>query len=59
MKKDINLLPGDSLIAAGMLSYGGPFTSSFREDFQSNWIELLDQFSITHKPNITMRSLLE
>lgn len=30
----MDLLPGDSVISAGMVAYSGPFTSVFREQMQ-------------------------
>lgn len=32
-----DLLVGDCLIAAGMVSYAGPFTSHYREQMESSW----------------------
>jgi len=43
-----DLLPGDSLIAAGMVSYAGPFTSQFRQQFEDVWVKSLDGESLTH-----------
>ena len=37
-RKGGDLLPGDSLIAAGMISYAGPFTSDFRDMLEKLWI---------------------
>lgn len=31
LEKKMDLLPGDSIISAGMVAYSGPFTSTFRE----------------------------
>jgi len=33
----MTLLPGDSIISAGMISYAGAFTSDFREGMQAEW----------------------
>lgn len=31
------LVTGDSLIASGLMSYGGPFTSVYREELEALW----------------------
>ncbi len=36
-----DLLPGDSLIAAGMVSYAGPFVSGYRLEFERTWVHQL------------------
>jgi hypothetical protein len=33
-----DLLPGDSLIGAGMVSYTGIFTSEFRNELELGWV---------------------
>jgi len=38
MRSRANLLAGDSVVAAGMISYAGPFTSDYRENLESIWI---------------------
>lgn len=37
----VDLLPGDCLLAAGFLSYMGPFLSEYREKLVSNWLGLI------------------
>ncbi|TGZ66460.1 hypothetical protein CRM22_005313 [Opisthorchis felineus] len=37
----IDLLPGDCLLAAGFLSYMGPFLSEYREKLVQNWLTLV------------------
>ncbi|OON14263.1 ATPase family protein [Opisthorchis viverrini] len=37
----IELLPGDCLLAAGFLSYMGPFLSEYREKLVRNWLTLV------------------
>jgi dynein heavy chain len=33
----MDLLPGDTIISAGMVAYAGPFTSNFRERMEKFW----------------------
>jgi dynein heavy chain len=36
--KEFELLVGNSLVAAGMVAYGGAFTSQFRFNLEQNWV---------------------
>eukprot|EP00928_Gymnodinium_smaydae_P009061 TRINITY_DN13347_c0_g3_i1.p1 TRINITY_DN13347_c0_g3~~TRINITY_DN13347_c0_g3_i1.p1 ORF type:complete len:4331 (+),score=1052.12 TRINITY_DN13347_c0_g3_i1:55-13047(+) len=54
----LELIPGDCLVAAGMLSYVGPFTSGVRTDFEASWIQILDKLQIRHNDECNMRSVL-
>jgi len=38
MRSRANLLAGDSVVAAGMISYSGPFTSDYRANLENAWI---------------------
>lgn len=31
-------IPGDSIIATGMVAYSGPFTSEYRKQLETSWI---------------------
>jgi dynein heavy chain len=49
-----DLLPGDSLIAAGMVSYAGPFTGEYRKDFESRWLAAEDAAGLAHTPDTNL-----
>jgi len=53
-----DLIAGDSIIAAGMVTYAGPFVSQFRQELEKEWIGYLDEIGIKHTPNINMRIFL-
>jgi len=55
---EYELLPGDSLIAAGMVSYAGPFTGEYRGDFEKLWIKTEDDEKITHKEGANLINVL-
>eukprot|EP00746_Dinoflagellata_sp_MGD_P065558 gnl/MRDRNA2_/MRDRNA2_27306_c0_seq1.p1 gnl/MRDRNA2_/MRDRNA2_27306_c0~~gnl/MRDRNA2_/MRDRNA2_27306_c0_seq1.p1 ORF type:complete len:1713 (+),score=337.76 gnl/MRDRNA2_/MRDRNA2_27306_c0_seq1:612-5141(+) len=52
------LLPGDSIMCAGMVAYSGPFNSKFREDLEKHWAAAMDQLNIAHSDNTALRVLL-
>ncbi len=52
-------LAGDSIIAAAMIAYSGPFTSQYRIELECSWVKNLKQLSIKHTADITMRKFLE
>ena len=54
----MTLLPGDSIISAGMLSYSGAFTSSFRENMEKEWQNKLKASGLPHSEGINMRGFL-
>eukprot|EP00930_Biecheleria_cincta_P014239 TRINITY_DN1233_c0_g1_i1.p1 TRINITY_DN1233_c0_g1~~TRINITY_DN1233_c0_g1_i1.p1 ORF type:complete len:4262 (-),score=887.85 TRINITY_DN1233_c0_g1_i1:333-13118(-) len=54
----LDLLPGDCIVAAGMVSYVGPFTSQVRTECEELWRESLDQLEIVHSPGCNMYSVL-
>ena len=58
LSSKFELLPGNSLIAAGMVSYAGPFTSAFRQKMETYWIELLDELKIARSDDIKMTNFL-
>jgi dynein heavy chain len=55
---ELTLLPGDCIVAAGVVSYAGPFTSDYRLEFESLWLSRLDDVQITHNEECTMRHVL-
>jgi len=53
-----SLLVGDCLVAAGMVSYAGPFTSSYRNELEDEWRQNIKRLGIKHTQNISMRAVL-
>ncbi len=47
-----SLLVGDCLVAAGMVSYAGPFTSQYRLELEEEWRNNLKRLKLKHTPNI-------
>jgi len=56
--EEYELLPGDSLVAAGMVSYAGPFTGEYRIDFMDLWLATEDECGITHKEGANLVNVL-
>jgi dynein heavy chain len=54
----ISLLIGDCLIAAGMVSYAGPFTAQYRAELEEEWRAQVKRLGIKHTHNISMRNVL-
>ncbi len=54
----IQLLIGDCLVAAGMVSYAGPFTSQFRAELEDEWRKAIKKIGLKSTNNITMRQVL-
>jgi dynein heavy chain len=52
------MLTGDCLVAAGSLSYNGPFIAKFREDLEKHWRDKAKDLGIKFTPNISMYKLL-
>ena len=46
------LLVGDCLVAAGMVSYAGPFTSQYRSELEEEWRKNIKRLAIKHTPNV-------
>jgi len=42
----LTLLPGDALVAAGMLAYAGPFTANYRQRLETFWRERLLHYQL-------------
>jgi dynein heavy chain len=58
LDKKGKLLPGNTIIAAGMVAYAGPFTAEFRQGLEKDWIEHLSIYELQHTEGISMRSFL-
>ena len=51
-------ITGDSLVAAGMICYAGPFISQYRESMEKMWREQMSELYIKYTENINMRRVL-
>jgi dynein heavy chain len=54
----ITLLIGDCLVASGMVSYAGPFTSLYRGELEEEWRKAIKKCGLKSTPNISMRQVL-
>ncbi|KAL4464296.1 hypothetical protein ABPG72_011341 [Tetrahymena utriculariae] len=52
------LIPGDTVIGAGMVAYSGPFISLYRQILEKTWIKKLDELGVKHTAGITMSKFL-
>ena len=52
------MLIGDCLVAAGMVSYAGPFTADFREQLESHWRDQIKEKGIKLTTGVTMKKVL-
>jgi len=59
LKRKLNNLIGDCLIAAGSISYCGPFTYDYRMRLENAWRNKIRELGIIHTPEISMKELLE
>ena len=46
------------MVAAGMVSYAGPFSAAYREGLEKFWRTNLDKLNVRISPNVNMRSIL-
>ena len=53
-----SLLIGECLVAAGMVSYAGPFTASYRLELEEEWRNNIKRLKIKHTPMISMKAVL-
>ena len=58
LTEQATLVTGDCLVAAGNISYCGPFTSIYREELESLWRESIKAQGIKVTENITMSKTL-
>jgi dynein heavy chain len=56
-KAEVNVI-GDVLVAAGTISYLGPFTQRYRSETEKEWHEQLTKLKLPHTPGCTMMSTL-
>jgi dynein heavy chain len=58
MEKNGQSITANCLIAAGMISYAGPFTSVYRQRLEESWNKSLEELGLIHTPNCTMRDFM-
>jgi dynein heavy chain, axonemal len=58
MEANFELITANCIIAAGMISYAGPFTSQYRNALEEEWNKSLVELELKHTPNITMRDFM-
>ena len=52
------MIVGDCMVAAGMVSYAGPFSAAYREGLEKFWRTNLDKLNVRISPNVNMRCIL-
>jgi dynein heavy chain len=52
------LIPHDALVAAGMVSYAGPFTSEYRVILEKKWVDKLTEMALAHTEDLRMSKFL-
>lgn len=58
IKASEKLIPHDTLIAAGMILYAGPFTSEYRTTLEKMWVQKLVEMKLSHTVDIRMTKFL-
>lgn len=58
LSKQKEMLIGDCLVAAGMVSYAGPFTADYREQLETMWRTNIKKFGIKVTQGVTMKKVL-
>lgn len=58
LTKQQEMLIGDCMIAAGMVSYAGPFTAVYREQLEKLWRDSVKKLGVKITPNVTMKTIL-
>ncbi|KAL2653916.1 hypothetical protein R1flu_022044 [Riccia fluitans] len=59
LEVDIKNVIGDVVVAAGAIAYTGPFTPSYRERFNLDWVKLVATLGIPHTQGITLQGCLK
>ncbi len=57
-KYSVNIV-GNCLLAAGMISYGGAFTTKFRKKLENIWLQKLDDEKILRSEELSLRFVME
>ena len=58
MEKNGENTVANCIVAAGMISYAGPFTSTYRGLLEESWCKSLTELGLKHTPNVTMRDFM-
>jgi len=58
LEAKVSLLPGDSIIAAGFLSYAGPYNAEYRQELQTSWTEECHSANVRLSEGATLTSVL-
>lgn len=59
LSAEFDYLVGNCLVAAGMLTYCGPYTSKFRTQLEDDWRKGIEELGVKVQPGITMKAILE
>ena len=61
MKNTKDLLPGNAVIASGMISYAGSFTPDYRKVIEQDWRDymLKEQKDVPYTKDITMKLFMQ
>ncbi|XP_026818275.1 dynein heavy chain 6, axonemal-like [Rhopalosiphum maidis] len=51
-------ITGDTIIAAGSISYLGPFTDEYRKEITLSWLQELTQHNVRYTPNYSLSYIL-
>ncbi|KYK63964.1 putative dynein heavy chain 2 [Toxoplasma gondii TgCatPRC2] len=52
------LIPGHAIVSAGMIAYGGAFTSAYRGALETSWVSKLREMKIPHTSGCNLRQFL-
>lgn len=58
MEANFELITANCVIAAGMISYAGPFTSQYRSALEQEWNKSLEELELKHTKDVTMRDFM-
>jgi dynein heavy chain len=58
MEKNGENTVANCIIAAGMISYAGPFTSIYRQQLEASWNASLVELGLKHTKDVSMRDFM-
>jgi dynein heavy chain len=59
LTNESDLLIGDSLVAAGMVAYSGPFTAKYRAQLENEWENKIRELGVKCTKGVNMKDILE